>query len=92
MLIPGLVAYKFCENRFKANIPAVSTFRAKYTSANMGGEEGLEDLADEAPHPTGAQANGIVVPDEVESQVPPHEHTEAVVPVLMLGEDSILVD
>lgn len=76
------------KNRFKANIPAVSTFRAKYTSANMGGEEGLE----EAPHPTGAQANGIVKPDDVEFRVPPHEHTETVVPVLMLGEESILVD
>lgn len=58
----------------------------------MGGEEGLEDLSDDAPHPTGAQANGIVKPDDVESRVPPHDHTEAVVPVLMLGEESILVD
>lgn len=60
----------------------------------MGGEEGLEDLVGEpttgAPHPTGAQANGIVKPDDVEFVVP--QKPAAVVPVLMLGDDSMLVD
>lgn len=62
----------------------------------MGGEEGLEGLVDEPttgaphPHPTGAQANGIVKPDDVEFVVP--QKPAAVVPVLMLGEDSMLVD
>lgn len=60
----------------------------------MGGEEGLEGLGGEltagAPHPTGAQANGIVKPDDVEFIVP--QKPTAVVPVLMLGEDSMLVD
>ncbi|KAH0607763.1 uncharacterized protein H6S33_002797 [Morchella sextelata] len=66
-------AYGTQEERFKANIPAVSTFRAKYTSANMGGEEGLVDEAKVlSPAPTGACVNGVVHPDEVEST--PH-HT-----------------
>lgn len=87
-----LAAYKFGEIRFKANIPAVSTFRAKYTSANMGGEEGLEDEAKVAPPPpTGAEANGIVKPDEVESFVR-QKHTDTAIPILLLGGDSILVD
>lgn len=46
--------------RFKANIPAVSTFRAKYASANMGGEIAIADGEKIKPSVEGAQANGIV--------------------------------
>jgi 6-phosphofructo-2-kinase / fructose-2,6-biphosphatase 2 len=55
-------------NRFKANIPAVSTFRAKYTSANMGGEAAIVD-GDRVKSPVdGAQANGIItIKDDVEA-------------------------
>jgi len=53
-------AYGTQEERFKANIPAVSTFRAKYTSANMGGEAAIFD-AERAKLPiSGAQANGVI--------------------------------
>lgn len=91
----GLIAYKLGKIRFKANIPAVSTFRAKYTSANMGGEEGLEDMADESNTmslpPSGAEINGIVKPDDVEFFVP-QKHPDPMVPVLLLGGDTMLVD
>lgn len=82
----------FGEFRFKANIPAVSTFRAKYTSANMGGEEGLfDELKVMSPPPTGAQANGIVKPDEVEAFVP-QKHIQIKTPIPSLNGDSILVE
>lgn len=87
----GLVAYKLGEIRFRANIPAVSTFRAKYTSANMGGEEGLEDMDNESKVTfSPAEVNGIVKPDDVESFVP-QKHPDPVVPILLLG-DTMLVD
>ncbi|KAL7268340.1 Fructose-2,6-bisphosphatase [Rhizina undulata] len=59
-------AYGTQEERFKAEIPAVSTFRAKYTSANMGGESPIH------PPVTGAEANGIPLYDDSDApKVPP---------------------
>lgn len=56
----------------------------------MGGEEGLVGEAEvTSSHATGAQANGIVKPDEVESFVP-QKHTE--VPMLLVGGDPVLVE
>ncbi|KAI5786917.1 6-phosphofructo-2-kinase-domain-containing protein [Pyronema domesticum] len=52
-------AYGTQEERFKADIPAVSTFRAKYASANMGAgsEEATENSG--APTEAPAQVDGV---------------------------------
>ncbi|KAI5799815.1 6-phosphofructo-2-kinase-domain-containing protein [Geopyxis carbonaria] len=64
-------AYGTQEERFRAEIPAVSTFRAKYASANMGGE---------TPEPgavAGAECNGVVRGEEVIAPVVRPEAVEA---------------
>lgn len=59
-------------SRFKANIPAVSTFRAKYASANMGSSSVIDEAKLDSPPPvpvhrrapSGPEVNGIVHPND----------------------------
>ncbi|PUU74421.1 6-phosphofructo-2-kinase-domain-containing protein [Tuber borchii] len=85
-------AYGTQEERFKANIPAVSTFRAKYTSANMGGEAAVVDAERAQPPVAGAQANGVItINDDVEA-APQKVGAVSVVESLGLNGDTLVVE
>jgi 6-phosphofructo-2-kinase/fructose-2,6-biphosphatase 2 len=83
--------------RFKAEIPAVSTFRAKYASANMGSTNSTVDestLKPQRPLLNRAETNGHVEPrDDVIAAVTTAKRTaEAKVGVLSASGDTMLAE
>ena len=70
----------------------MSTFRAKYTSANMGGEAAVFDAERAQPPVAGAQANGVItINDDVEA-APQKVGAVSVVESLGLNGDKLVVE